>query len=149
MGMSQVKPVPVVRLRVLLLHLFVPVPPVRFWPRMLPLLRHRMLLVRHLMMWKRGLVFPCPCMLGSAGCRGRGRWSLVGQFVERRSMACQVRAFWRNRGVAHWWRSRHGRNTAYLRRSRHDWHITGRNRPEAPGCQWGNHVRPQRLIFIA
>ena len=72
----------------------------------------------------------------------------MSQFMQRRSLACQVRISLHNWPVAHLWRSLYSWYTAYLRRSWHDWHIAGRNLPQASGCQWGNHFRPYGLILV-
>ena len=133
MGASQVKSMRVVRLRVSMLHAFVSMPPVRLLRRLMMFPGNRMLLVRHLVVWGCLMVFPCPPMLRSRGCWGCRGWSLVSQFMRHRGMACPLH---------HW-------PVAHLWRSLYDWYITGRNLSKAPGCQRGNHIRPDGLVLVA
>ena len=65
----------------------------------------------------------------------------MSKFMWRRGMACQVRISL--------YASLHTWPIAQLRCSWHAWHITGRNLPNAPGCQRGNHFRPYGLILVA
>jgi hypothetical protein len=67
----------------------------------------------------------------------------------RRGLACQVRISLHEWPVAHVWSSLYGWDAAYLGRSWHDWHIAGRHLPQASGCQWSNHFRPNGLILVA
>ena len=79
MGASQVKSMRLVRLRVSMLRVLMSMPPTRLVRWMMLFRRHRMLLVllvRHLVMWGRCVVFPRPRVLRSRG--GWGGWSLVG-----------------------------------------------------------------------
>ena len=84
MGASQVKSMRLVRLRVSMLRVLMSMPPTRLVRWMMLFRRHRMLLVmerlvllvRHLVIWGRCVVFPRPRVLRSRG--GWGGWSLVG-----------------------------------------------------------------------
>ena len=73
----------------------------------------------------------------------------MSQFMRHRGMACHVRISLHNWPVARLWRSLYSGDAAHLRCSLHDWHIAGRNLPQASGCQWGNHFRPNGLILVA
>ena len=70
MGASQVKSMRLVRLRVSMLRVLMSMPPRRLVRWMMLFRRHRMLLVllvRHLVMWGRCVVFPRPRVLRSRG----------------------------------------------------------------------------------
>lgn len=106
MGMSQVDFMHAMRSRVSMFRWLVSMPPARKASGMMLFYRRRVLLVmewlvRHLVMGRRCLMFPIPCVLWSGG------RSLLSKLVWRRGIACHVQISLHPWAVAHGWRCRH------------------------------------------